>query len=62
MFVRGAPGDGLIKQKAGDRLNIKMLSYPYKDSNYSDKTISWPFAFIMGILYLERWCPGPYKA
>ena len=36
----------LLRNKAyrpGGRLNIKMSSYQYMDSNGKDKTVSWPY-------------------
>ena len=38
------------------RLNIR-TSYPYRDSHYKDKTVSWPSYLKMEIPYLERQRP-----
>ena len=38
----------------GDRLNIKMSSYQYRDSHYKDKMVHDRLIFMMEILIPER--------
>ena len=35
-----------IMMKAGSRLNVKMLSYQYRDSHYKDKTVVRPSCLV----------------
>ena len=50
------------------RLNIKMLSYQYKDSHVKDKTVSqtvlsltWESPYLGKTVFILRWCPDGYE-
>ena len=45
--------NNLLYRDPGVHLNIKMPSYQYSDSHYTDKTVSWP-----SYLYYENPIPG----